>query len=364
MINVTKTYLPPFDKYSDYVRKIFNSGIVTNNGEMVRKLKKSLEEYLGVKNIVLVQNGTLALQIAYKILNLKKDIVTTPFSFVATTSSQVWEGLNPVFVDIDKKSLNIDTKLIEKNITKRTSAIVPVHVFGNSCNIEGIDKLAKRYNLKVIYDAAHTFGVKYKDKNILSYGDISIISFHATKIFHTIEGGALVINDDKLYEKAILSRNFGIESADSIKDLGINAKMNEFEAAMGLCLLDDIDKIIERRKKVYENYMNYIKGDIYFQSRSRDCTCNYGYFPIIFKNENMLKRVIKELINEGVRPRRYFYPCLNDLSYIKDYRKVPVAQDISKRILCLPLYDSLNITEQNKIINIVNSVLNLGDKCE
>ncbi|URZ07230.1 DegT/DnrJ/EryC1/StrS family aminotransferase [Clostridium felsineum] len=359
MINVTKTYLPPFDKYADYIKKIFNTGIVTNNGEMVTRLEKRLQKYLGVKNIVLVQSGTLALQIAYKILNIKEEIITTPFSFVATTSSLLWEGLRPIFVDIDKDSFNIDINLIEKNITERTSAIVPVHVFGNSCDIDSIYKLAKRKHLKVIYDAAHAFGIKYKDKSILSYGDVSILSFHATKVFHTIEGGALAINDDKLYERAVLARNFGIKSEEIIKGIGINAKMNEFEAAMGLCVLDDIDEIIKSRKRVYENYVNYIKGNVKFQLHNRNSTLNYSYMPIVFESEKLLKKVLKALLNEGVKPRRYFYPCLANLDYVETSRMC-IAEDISKRILCLPMYDSLKSAEQIKIIDTINKVIKLG----
>ncbi|PJI09694.1 MULTISPECIES: DegT/DnrJ/EryC1/StrS family aminotransferase [Clostridium] len=357
MINVTKTYLPPFDKYVKYIKKIFDTGIITNNGEMVRKLEKNIEQYLDVKNVVLVQSGTLALQLAYKILNLKGSVLTTPFSFVATISSQVWEGLNPIFVDINKDTLNIDTKLIEKNITDDVSAIVPVHVFGNSCDVEKIDEVSSKHNIKVVYDAAHAFGVKYKGKSILNYGDISAISFHATKVFHTIEGGALIIKDDKLYEKALLMRNFGINGIDSVKNIGINAKMNEFEAAMGLCILDDMDKILENRKNVYERYMSYIKGDITFQIHNNNSTLNYSYFPIILKDEGILKRVQNLLLKEGISPRRYFYPCLSKLSYLKSEEKMPIAEDISKRILCLPFYDSLEADVQWKIIKIVNNVL-------
>lgn len=356
MINVTKTYLPPIDKYQNYVKKIFNKGIITNNGEMVRKLQNKLGKYLGVKNILLVQNGTLALQIAYKLLNLKGNVVTTPFSFVATVSSQVWEGLKPVFADINRETLNIDTKLIENSITPKTSAIVPVHVFGNGCEVEVIDEIARKNHIKVVYDAAHAFGVKYKGKSILNYGDVSILSFHATKIFHTIEGGALVINDDELYKKASLMINFGISGFNSIDELGINAKMNEFEAAMGLCILDDIDEIIEKRKKVYEYYMNYLKGDLSFQKNNENSTLNYSYFPIILKDEKTLLLILKKLLNENIMPRRYFYPCLSKLPYTKNAKETPISYDISKRILCLPFYDSLEIDDQKKIISIVNEV--------
>lgn len=357
MINVTKTYLPSLKKYNVYLKKIFDKGIITNNGEMVKKLQKELASYLKVKNILLVQNGTLALQIAYKLLNLKGKVLTTPFSFVATVSSQIWEGLEPIFVDIDEKSLNMNSKLLSKQIVNGDiSAIIPVHVFGNGCNVEEIGDIAKKANVKVVYDAAHAFGVKYNGQSILNYGDISTLSFHATKIFHTIEGGALVINDDELYHKASLMMNFGISGVDKIDELGINAKMNELEAAMGICLLDDIDKIIANRKRVYEYYMNYLKGNLVFQKHNEKSTLNYSYFPIILKDEKTLLLVFKKLLNENIMPRRYFYPCLNKLPYLKNQNETPISYDISKRILCLPFYDSLEITQQRKIINIVNGV--------
>ncbi|KOF55976.1 aminotransferase DegT [Clostridium sp. DMHC 10] len=354
MINVTKTYIPSLDKYNVYLKRIFSGGVVTNNGQFLKKLQKELGDYLGVKNILLVQNGTLALQIAYKLLKLTGDVITTPFTFVATVSSQVWEGLNPKFVDINSETLNIDEKSIEKNITPKVSGIVPVHVFGNGCEVEYIDKIAKNYGIKVIYDAAHAFGVKYKNKSILNYGDISIMSFHATKIFHTIEGGALVIKDDELYKKACLMINFGIDGVNSISELGINAKMNELEAAMGLCILDDIDKIIDNRRKVYEYYMNHLKGNIIFQKHNEKSSLNYSYFPIILNSEECVIRVMKMLSRENINPRRYFYPSLSTLSYVRDNANVPVANDVSRRILCLPFYDSIEIKELKTIVDIVN----------
>lgn len=354
MINVTKTYIPSFDKYSVYLKKIFADGIVTNNGQFLKKLQKELKDYLGIENILLVQNGTLALQIAYKLLKLKGDIVTTPFTFVATVSSQVWEGLNPKFVDINNETLNINEKLIEKSITPNVSGIVPVHVFGNGCEVEYIDKIAKKFGIKVVYDAAHAFGVKYKNKSILSYGDISIMSFHATKLFHTIEGGALIIKDDELYKKACLMINFGIDGINSISELGINAKMNELEAAMGLCILDDIDKIIKDRKNVYEYYMSHLRGNIIFQKHNKNASLNYSYFPIILNSEENVTKVIEMLSRENIKPRRYFYPSLSTLPYMLCNTNVPVSNDISKRILCLPFYDSIGIKELNTIIEIVN----------
>src|SRR5574344_509204 len=254
MINVTKSYLPNIEKYKSYIDEIYKSGWLTNQGPLVQKLEARLQEYLGVKHIILVSNGTIALDIAYKVLDLKGEVITTPFSFVATTSSLLLSGLKPIFADIDEKSLNLDDNNIEKLITPNTSAILPVHVFGNACEVEQIETIANKHNLKVVYDAAHAFDVKYKDKSVLNYGDISTLSFHATKLFHTIEGGALIINDDSLVEKVRYLINFGIKNQEEIPHLGTNAKMNEFEAAMGLCILDDIENIRNNRKKVVENY--------------------------------------------------------------------------------------------------------------
>lgn len=358
MINVTKTHLPSLEKYKAYLDSIYKTSVVTNNGELVRKLERDLEAYLGVKNILLVSNGTLALQIAYKLLGLKGDVLTTPFSFVATVSSQVWEGLNPIFVDIDKDTFNLDSSLIKKNITPETSAIIPVHVFGNRCDVNKIDQIAKEANIKVIYDAAHAFGVTYNGQSVLNYGDISTLSFHATKIFHTIEGGAIVINDDSLYEKAKLMINFGINGPDNILSLGINAKMNEFQAAMGLCMLDDINMLISKRKAVYEFYRNSLSESLTLQKHNENSTLNYGYFPVVFDCETTLLRVKNNLENEDIYPRRYFYPSLSTLSYIKNINKVPVAESIAKRILCLPIYDSLDLKQTKLIIDIIHNNLN------
>ena len=357
MINVTKTYLPNKEIYLKYIDEIFSSGKVTNYGPLVQKLEKKLAEYLGVKNIILVANGTVALEIAYRTLELKGFAITTPFSFVATTSSLVTNGLLPIFVDIDANTLNIDSKKIEKQITPNTSAIVVTHVFGNSCEIEEIERIAKKYNLKVIYDGAHTFGVNYKNKNIANYGDITTLSFHATKLFHTIEGGALIINNDELVEKARYLINFGIKNPEEIPHLGTNAKMNEFEAAMGLCILDDIDKIKDNRKIISDLYATELENLVQFQKINEDTTKNYSYFPIIFKSEKQLLKVQKALNENNIFPRRYFYPSLDTLNYIEPKQYMPKARNISKRILCLPLYIELEKEIQLKIINLIKTYL-------
>jgi dTDP-4-amino-4,6-dideoxygalactose transaminase len=357
MIHVTKTYLPNKEKYQKYVDEIFENGWVTNNGPMVQRLEKKLAEYLGVKNVVLVSNGTVALEIAYRTLGINGFAITTPFSFVATTSSLVTNGILPIFADIDEKTLNLNPANIEKLITPNTSAIVPVHVFGNACEVEEIEKIAKKHDLKVIYDAAHAFDVKYKDKSVLNYGDISTLSFHATKLFHTIEGGALIINDDKLAQKARYLINFGIENQESIPHLGTNAKMNEFEAAMGLCVLDDIEKIKESRKEVIEYYEKGLKGIVQFQEQNQNATENYSYFPVIFKDEAELLRVQKALNDKQIFPRRYFFPSLDTLNYIEPKQECKISRDISKRILCLPVYTELEKDIQEKIIQTIKENL-------
>ena len=359
MINVTKTYLPKKQKLLEYIDKIYDSGWITNNGPLVNELEKRLAKYLGVKNIVLVSNGTVALEIAYRLLKLKGEVITTPFSFVASTSSIVSNGLKPVFADINSKTFNLDPKNIESKITNRTSAIVPVHVFGNACEVDEISKIAKENNLKIIYDAAHAFDIKYKGGSILNYGDVSTLSFHATKLFHTIEGGALIINDDSLVEDARFLINFGIDGPDSVKALGTNAKMNEFEAAMGLCVLDDMDGIIEQRKNVHEVYRNGLRGVVEFQKTAENCSQNYGYFPVLFKSEEQTLKIKSALNQSNIFPRRYFHPSLDTLPYIDSNEIMKASRDISSRILALPMFVELESHEQTEILNIIKNQLGL-----
>lgn len=355
MINVTKTYLPDISKYMKYVKNIYDSGWITNNGALVRELERRLEEYLDVKHVVLISNGTLALQIAYKLLGLSGKVITTPFSFVATTSSLVWEGLEPVFSDIDAHTLNLNPEHIEEKVDEQVSAIVATHVFGNGCDVEAIDTIAKSHGLSVIYDAAHAFGVQYKGKSILKYGDLSVLSFHATKIFHTIEGGALIIEDDACYHRAKEMINFGIVSAEQITRLGINGKMNEFSAAMGLCILDEMDYILNKRKSAYNYYHQGLDGYVQYPTYNNHCNHNYCYFPIILESEEQVLKVMTALTDIQVAPRRYFYPSLNQLDYVKS-QKMPISNDISKRILCLPFYSSLSKDTQDDIMKIIRKI--------
>lgn len=351
MIPVTRSYLPNKDKYKAYVDKIYESGWLTNNGILLQELEQRLATYLGVKNIILVANGSLALQLAYKALNLTGEVITTPFSFAATTSTLAWEGLKPIFADIDPKSFNLDPKNIEALITSQTSAIVPVHVFGNPCQVEAIQQIADKFGLKVIYDAAHAFGVKYKDQSVLNYGDISTLSFHATKLFHTIEGGAIVTDDDELARKIRLLMNFGITGPITIESVGTNAKMNEFEAAMGLCVLDEIESIRSERAKIWKKYQEELEDIVEFQSWNEYSSNNYAYAPVLFRSNTELLEIESRLKDKAILPRRYFYPSLDTLDYLSNKQVCETSRDISSRILCLPMYPGLTQADQKRIIN-------------
>lgn len=361
MINVTKTYLPDPDKYKSYLDRIFSSGWVTNNGQFVQELEKRLCDYLEVENLLLVSNGTLALQIAYKALGVSNEAITTPFSFVATASSLAWEGIKPVFADIDPETLNLDPGEISKLITPETTAIVPVHVFGNSCDVETIEKIAQENNLKTIYDAAHAFGVKFKNKSILEYGDAATLSFHGTKVFHTIEGGAIIFKEKKHLEEARLMINFGIPGYDQISTLGINCKMNEFQAAMGLCILDDMQFILTERQIVWDKYTNAFKGynTILLQKQNELSTQNYSYYPIVIQSEELLLNIKSALVQKDIFPRRYFYPSLEQIPYVKRGQHVPNSASIAPRILCLPIYPNLDPVIQNTIIETVLKTISI-----
>lgn len=358
MIPVTKSYLPDREKFNQYVDKIYEKGWLTNNGELVRELEQKLQDYLGVEHLILVANGSLALQIAYKALGLSGEVITTPFSFVATSSTLAWEGLIPVFSDIDPDTFNINPSEIEKKISSRTSAIVPVHVFGVPCDIETVQAIAAKHNLKVIYDAAHAYGVKYKGQSVLNYGDISTLSFHATKLFHTIEGGAIITNDSVLAEKVRLLINFGITGPTTIETLGINAKMNEFEAAMGLCVLDDIEYIAESRQEIWDRYIKRLDGVVQFQKVASVVKNNFAYFPVLFQSENELKKVQYKLNESNIYPRRYFYPSLDSLNYLDNGSECENSKSIASRVMCLPIYPGLEKKVQDEIIEIIKININ------
>jgi len=342
MINVTKSYLPPLDEYVEYLRGIWDRVHLTNFGPLATELEKKLQEFLGVKHLFFVGNGTIAIQIAIKALDLKKEIITTPFSYVATTSAVVWEGCKPIFADIDRDTLTINPKDIENCITPDSQAILATHVYGNPCDVKAIQEISQKYNLKVIYDAAHAFGVRFNHESILNFGDISTLSFHATKLFHTIEGGAIITNNDEIAEKIRYMRTFGHISPEEFGGIGINGKNSEFHAAMGLCLLPRIDNLIERRKQISEIYDSILlSSSIRRPLILDDIDYNYSYYAIILDSEDILIRVQSALNKEQIFPRRYFYPSLSELHYV-DGRDTPVSADISRRVLCLPLYHELS----------------------
>jgi len=352
-INVTKSMIPNRKRFDDYIDRIFDSGWLTNRGVLVQELEEKLAEYLGVRNVVLTANGTISLQVAYQLLALDGEVITTPFSFIATASSLKWAGLDIVFADIDHDSFNIDVNDIERKVSSQTSAIVPVHVFGNPCDVIAIEEIAKRHNLKVIYDAAHAFGVRYKGSSLLNWGDISVLSFHSTKLFHTIEGGALIINDDELAQKARDSINFGITGPESIDSLGINGKMNEFQAAMGLCLLDEMDAAIARRAELISLYDTLLGSAVQKQRWMEGEVSNNGYYPVLFENEDITKRVLSRLQEHEIYPRRYFYPALDTLGFLTEDEPQPVTKEIASRILCLPLFTELSDEACRRIAALV-----------
>ena len=354
MINVTKTFLPPLDEYMHQVKRAFDNNWLSNRGELVLELEEKLKAYLEVDNILIMNNGTIPLQIALKLLGGGGEIITTPFSYVATTAAIVWENCTPVFVDIDPEYLTIDETKIEAAITSKTTCILATHVFGNPCNIEAIDIIAKKYNLKVIYDAAHCFGVKYKGKSIFEYGDVSTCSFHATKLFHTGEGGAIFCNDKVLMHKIFYSHTFGHLGPEDYYGLGINGKISELQCAMGLSLLPYIDKILDNRKFIVNIYNKGLNNFKLSNLKLRKGTIwNYSYYPIIFESEKKLLQVQKLLFNENIFPRRYFFPSLNSLPFVSSsYHKV--SDVTSKSILCIPLYYNLSKYEIDKIISIIN----------
>lgn len=355
MINVTKAFLPRKEKLIRYIDRLYETHWLTNNGENVRELESRLAEYLGVKYLVLTSNGTLALQLAYRALGLTGDVVTTPYSFVATVSSLVWEGLNPVFADIDVNSLNIAPENIERAITPQTSAVLGVHVYGRPCDVTEIEKIARKKNLKVIYDAAHAFAIRIHDKSVLNWGDASVLSFHATKVFHTVEGGAVITPHEDVYRKLKLLSNFGIQGPDHIGCLGINCKMNEIQAAMGLCVLDEIEGILLGRSRVATLYGQLLPTYVQLQPVPEAST-NHSYFAILLSSEEAVIQMQTALSEAGVNTRRYFYPSLNTLSFV-NYQECPISENIASRVLCLPMYPSLDDAAVRKIATIVRSLL-------
>ena len=359
MINVTKSYLPDFEEYTNLLRGVWERVHLTNDGPLLRDLEAQMKEFLGVKHLKYCTNGTIVLQMALKALDITKEVITTPFSYVATTNALLWEGCTPVFADIRPDDFCINADKIEALITENTQAIMATHVYGNACRVEQIQAIAQKHNLKVIYDAAHTFGSRYNDRSILSYGDLSTCSFHATKVFHTVEGGCIVTDDDAMAQKLHFYRSFGHRN-DDYYSVGINAKNSEFHAAMGLCVLPKVPALIEARKRVFGYYNDRLDfSKITRPTLTPGVDYNYAYYPVVLDSEETLLRVVDSLKAQEVSARRYFFPSLNTLPFSVGHQPCPVSEDVSLRVLCLPLYPDLAEADVDRIAGVVNEAVAL-----
>ena len=363
MINVTRSSMPSFEEYINEIKPMWDNHWLTNMGPKHKQFHDELVNYLSVDNLELLVNGHMALEMTLQAMNLQGEVITSPFTFASTTHAIVRNGLEPVFCDIDPDTYTIDVNKIEYLITDRTCAIMPVHVYGNVCNIEEIERIAKKYELKVIYDAAHTFGEMYKGKGIGTYGDASCFSFHATKVFNSIEGGAVAFSNKKLGEILYELKNFGIHGQEEVGAVGANAKMNEFSAAMGICNLRHIDEEIEKRRLVVERYRSHLENveGIRLNKQQSEVKSNYAYFPVLFDKEKFgasREEVFEALKENGIGARKYFYPLTNSFSAFKGKYNVmdtPVALHVSKRVLTLPLYADLAMEDVDKICSIILS---------
>lgn len=354
-INVTKTFMPPIEEYQYYLKRIWQNNWLSNRGELVIELENKINFSQNIENTILMTNGTIPIQIALKILGKSGEIITTPFSYVATSAAIIWENCKPVFVDIDEQHLTIDENKIEAAITSRTTCILATHVFGNPCNVEKINKIAEKHNLYVIYDAAHCFGVKYKGKSVFTYGTISTCSFHATKLFHTGEGGALFCENEEIRNKCFYSHNFGHNGPLDFKGLGINGKISELQAAMGLSVLKYVPTIINDRKRVVQFYNSKLDFHKLRKIKIRENTeWNYSYYPVIFNTQDELLIIESNLNKNNIFPRRYFYPSLNTINFVSG-ESMPISENISNRILCLPLFYGLSEYTLEIIINVINN---------
>lgn len=363
-IYVTQPYLPPLEELTPYLEKIWENKILTNGGPFHQQLEQALCEYLGVEHIALFTNGTLALVTALQALRITGEVITTPYSFVATTHSLPWNGIKPVFVDIDPNTLNLDPARIEAAITPQTTAIMPVHVYGHPCDMDAIQKIADNYNLRVIYDAAHAFGVQCHCGSVLTHGDLSVLSFHATKVFNTFEGGAIVCPDAKTKQRIDHLKNFGFVDEVTVVAPGINGKMSELNAAIGLLQLTHIDEALSRRKTIdvaYREALSQVKGIHCVQDSGEEVT-NYAYFPIMVEEDYPLTRdeLFQQLREHNIYARRYFYPLISDFPMYRGLRSaqpgnLPIAQKAAKQVICLPIYPTLTTTEQQRIINVITT---------
>lgn len=357
MIPVTKPYLPDIGKYQRHIHAIYERNWLTNNGPMVCELKTRLEEYLGVKHLLPVANGTLALQLAFKALDVSGSVVTTPFTFVATSSALRWEGIRPVFADVDGATGNLSVEQAQDALMNDTTALLPVHVYGNPCDLQGMAELAERKELKLIYDAAHAIGVDVKGKSVLTAGDASTLSFHATKVFHTVEGGAIIFKDQERYERALAMTNFGMNGQGEIVSDGINAKMSEVHAAMGLAMLDELDQILLRRREQFALYRQLLHGYVEFPVWHTDASHNGAYMPVIFDSPDICTRVLERLAAQDIFARRYFAPSLDQLPFYGESVTMPRARSLSARVLTLPLYYQLTDAQIRKICHHVRQGL-------
>lgn len=360
MIPVTVSYMPDIDLYRIQLDQIWKTGQLTNNGPLIARLRVELKDFLGVQNLLPVTNGTLALQLAIKALDLKGEIITTPYSYVATTNAILWEGCNPVFVDVDPQTFCIDPELIEAAITDKTSAILATHVYGYPCDVQRIQAIADRHGLKVIYDAAHAFGVKLNGQSILEHGDCSTLSFHATKLFHTGEGGAVVCRDKAIDQRLFLMSKFGHIGEDEYLDLGINAKMSELHAAMGLAVLPKVPEIIAARQECSAWYDEFLEGlRLQCPKVIAGLEYNYAYYPVVFATHEVMMTVRATLQAQGIFPRRYFYPSLNTLPFLAESlrRPCPVSESLAQRVLALPLYPTLPRQDVERIAACVRKAL-------
>lgn len=362
-ILVTRSSIPDIEEYIEEIRSIWDSRWLTNMGEKHKQLQAELEQYFEMPHVALYTNGHLALENVIAALNLPKgsEVITTPFTFASTTHAIVRNGLVPVFCDVNDRDYTIDVRKIEDLITDRTAAIVPVHVYGNLCDVEEIDKIARKYGLKVIYDAAHAFAVKYKGVSSASFGDASMFSFHATKVFNTIEGGAVAFRSDDWVQLLNDQKNFGIHGSESVCFVGGNAKMNEFQAAMGICNLRHLDEEIAKRKRVAEHYRERLSGidGIRLCEKQENVESNYAYFPVVFDNYKYTRNEIFSMLKEkNIFARKYFYPLTNSFECYRNYptagvEKTPVAQHLALRVLTLPLYADLALEDVNRICDII-----------
>lgn len=363
MINVTRSSMPTYEEYCEEIKDLWNTRWLTNMGAKHQKLQQELSDYLSVDNVELMVNGHMSLELIIQAMGLKGEIITTPFTFASTTHAIVRNGCEPVFCDINPIDFTIDVTKIESLITDKTCAIMPVHVYGNVCNVEEIDRIAKKYGLKVIYDAAHTFGVKYKGKGIASFGDASCFSFHATKVYNTIEGGAVCFSDPELGRKLYRLRDFGIRTAEIVDGVGSNAKMNEFSAAMGICNLRHVENEIAKRKAVVEHYRDRLENveGIQLNPIQENVVSNYAYFPAVFEEDLFgatRNEVQEKLAENGINARKYFYPLTNTFDCFHgkyDANLTPIALHISKRVLTLPLYADLSLEDVDRICDIILS---------